>query len=573
MKHIRIIIIAVCLYHNIGISAQQVSPTVANQVAENFMNSLLNDISYIPPQIPSAGNNSQIYLDTTIAMGGSLQNPAMYLVLKNGNWVLVAGDNRVTPILAYSDYTNANNYSEDDIPPAAQELFDWYESQIMYVRDSTNNLNMDTTWNIYQSSTTGISPTVIVAPLLQRNGIEIRWDQSDNADRNSISSKSYNKFCPPSNSCENTLVGCVAVAMGQLMWYWKWPYAILTRDENNTPIIREYDWDMMPQALYNSTSLDSVDMVAHLLRDVGRHVDMDYGCAGSGASIDNIRPALTSTFNYDAIGPLSREPDAENDGWLRFLKRELNNECPVLYGGRNYLDEGHRFVIDGYESDNYFHVNIGWGMTYPGSGYYRLDHIIEGCGSSDLYVYEQTAFSAQPVGLECTPTTYTTNTTWPSNFIVQHRGAVIIENRIVNSSQKGVIFSGDYIRLGDGVHLQSGSNVHLVVKDLPCAELNSPTPNNAPVRRYGSIPSTNNSDQEAIDLACRIFISHNTIEHTIKINSLEDVLSVNIYSISGQLVQTCSRPNMDISFLSSGVYIVTAQTSTGEKVQEKIAVY
>jgi len=576
MKFIHFVIIIIgFLFYCINLSAQQVSPSIAEQVAENFMSSLMNDVSYIQSRNPSTITNNQPYLDTTIVIRRRDQQlPIMYLVFKNGIWVLVAADNRITPILAYSDYMHGVNYSEDSIPPAAHDLLDWYEKQITYVQDSANYLSADTTWNKYMLAPIASSQSVVVEALLQRDGMWIHWQQQGNAERYLLPTESncYNKFCPAGDTCAHSIVGCVAVAMGQLMWYWMWPHAILT-EANNTTFIREYDWNMMPPMLFNSTPLHCVDMVAHLLHDAGESVNMLYGCGESLASSSEVPSALQDVFGYaaDNLRPRNLYIAAT---WLSLLKNELNNGRPIYYSGRTpNTTAGHAFVIDGYDSSNHFHMNFGFHPATFANGYFLLDSIAPSSSNQFEYTFNQTAvLGIQPNYPDCSPMSISSPLTWStSKFIVQNGGGITIENRIVVSNQKGVIYSGDYIRLTNGVHIQSGANVHLAIKDMKCGT-NNPAPNNLPSRNLNTNPSDNSSSPKKVTSEL-LQIVYNPTNKMIRILNGEEISAINVYSISGQLVQTCSRPNMDISFLSSGVYIVTAQTSTGEKVQEKIAVY
>ena len=64
--------------------------------------------------------------------------------------------------------------------------------------------------------------------------------------------------------------------------------------------------------------------------------------------------------------------------WIAMLKGELDAKRPIMYAGTGYEDPndeetayGHSFVCDGYDSDNLFHFNFGWGNWCD--GYYDID--------------------------------------------------------------------------------------------------------------------------------------------------------------------------------------------------------
>ncbi len=73
-------------------------------------------------------------------------------------------------------------------------------------------------------------------------------------------------------------------------------------------------------------------------------------------------------------------PDAELEWrlahlsqWKNMLKENLYYAMPIIYAGNK-----HAWVIDGYDEDDNFHCNWGWGSVYPtgiqgwGNGFYSL---------------------------------------------------------------------------------------------------------------------------------------------------------------------------------------------------------
>jgi hypothetical protein len=58
-----------------------------------------------------------------------------------------------------------------------------------------------------------------------------------------------------------------------------------------------------------------------------------------------------------------------NTEWADMIKTELNAARPVLYSGSSY-STSHLFVCDGYDNNNLFHINWGWGGS--SNGYFEL---------------------------------------------------------------------------------------------------------------------------------------------------------------------------------------------------------
>ena len=58
--------------------------------------------------------------------------------------------------------------------------------------------------------------------------------------------------------------------------------------------------------------------------------------------------------------------------WINLMKDELNNSRPIQYAGYGG-GGGHTWVCDGYDSNDFFHMNWGWGGAYD--GYFSLNSL------------------------------------------------------------------------------------------------------------------------------------------------------------------------------------------------------
>ena len=179
----------------------------------------------------------------------------------------------------------------------------------------------------------------------------------------------YNDFCPDLG-CSNTpngkaFVGCVATAGAQLMRYWNWP-----PHGSGSPYNDPYDWSNMPDSINASASRIQYDAVAELCSEVGKAVDMDYGCNGSSAYIycwwagcESLEKAFHERFRYqDIIDKKDRNYDSSSE-WFNRIKGEINRNRPVIYG-----ITGHALVADGWQivgNIKQYHLNLGWGGGKP----------------------------------------------------------------------------------------------------------------------------------------------------------------------------------------------------------------
>lgn len=305
----------------------------------------------------------------------------MYVIsMPDNGWVLVSGDERAKPILAFSK--NGEFSDEKDMPPAMLDLLQTYADEIIFIQDSCPEAIIHPDWQsinqgnysklLNSSDNDNGKGSDVYTPgtgLLNRpNRGEVRWNQNNNNEGGCTNV--YNKFCPDwySPSCGLTYVGCVAVAIAQIMWYWQWPHTgyipvSIDKEGNigNLLELRFYNWDLMPNTLASTTPLEQVDMVAGFLRDCGYAVKMKYGANGSGAKTKNAKKALEETFTYKSIDHKSK---FWTRNWETKLRDEINAGRPVYYDGSG--SGGHAFVVDGYDEEfpDKFHINWGWGGNH-----------------------------------------------------------------------------------------------------------------------------------------------------------------------------------------------------------------
>lgn len=199
---------------------------------------------------------------------------------------------------------------------------------------------------------------VVVEPLLGN----IMWDQGF----------PFDQLCP-----SGTPVGCVATAMAQVMYYWRWPeqgmgqhtykYGGITHTVDFSAAT--YDWDLMYDRYDGSNSEAANDEVAKLSYHCGVSIDMQYGAGGSGAWTEYLSHALTNYFSYNPNCGIAYRTDMSYTDWTAALNRELLEGRPIIFAGTS--DQGgHAFVIDGINAEGLYHVNWGWGGYY--NGYYDI---------------------------------------------------------------------------------------------------------------------------------------------------------------------------------------------------------
>lgn len=260
---------------------------------------------------------------------------------EDGGTVFVADDDAIGYTVL--GYTDGGSFNPDSIPVGLQ---DWLD-QIGVLMDAVHEGKINQRHKLQTRA-----GTVQVEPL-----IKTTWNQT----------APYNNLTPTING-QHCLTGCVATAIAQVLKYWRWPeysqgnggyYLNSDFDKEYTVAIgTEFDWDnMLNTYSEGSYTQQQGQAVAELMRDCGYAVYMNYGLNESGAWADPEK--LSTVFDYQCVAELMHD-DFTEDAWLSLIRKDLTEGRPILYSGQGSA-EGHEYVIDGYRSDNYLHVNWGWG--------------------------------------------------------------------------------------------------------------------------------------------------------------------------------------------------------------------
>ena len=111
------------------------------------------------------------------------------------------------------------------------------------------------------------------------------------------------------------------------------------------------------------------DAVALLMKDCGVSLNMNYGPV-SGASIYSYYPAFKNYFRYSSR--TVNRSGCETAEFTKIITDELQEGRPIIYCGTGE-DGGHAFVVDGYDTNYFLHVNWGWGGY--SDGYFDMNYM------------------------------------------------------------------------------------------------------------------------------------------------------------------------------------------------------
>lgn len=344
-------------------------------------------------------------------------NQAYYYVVgkeKHPGFILVGCDDILPEILGYSD---TGNFNPSSISPAMKAMLENWDNQIEFLLAHPDAAISKTA-----------TPVAPVEPLLG----DIAWDQTAPYNAKCPTVKLYDEWGDPAGTGA-AATGCVATAVGQIMYYHKWPptgkgsISYTSAGEDDTMDINvtfegtAYGWDKMLPKLDKTSAAEAVDAVSTLLYHVGAGLESIYGAA-TGALDISVAPALTNYFDYDkGIRYLARDWVPGNE-WDKIIREELNARRPIAYGGVTRRQEGHFFVVDGVNADGYYHINWGWsGME---NGYYLLS-LLEpgqqgtgGADSGEAFHYSQNMIVGiqPPVASGSSPLQY--------NYVCEKLGAI-----------------------------------------------------------------------------------------------------------------------------------------------------
>ncbi len=293
--------------------------------------------------------------------------PAFYVfAMQPKGFVIVSADDRAMPILGYS----TEGAFSDELPEGLESFFRNYRAGFSQMMEADEPRTEEAARDWDCLAATGMvnnSKITREVPYL----LTCIWNQSS----------LYNDMCPVDSLGPNNHVyaGCVATAMAQIMYFWKWPqvgsemhtyelweYGSISANFGGT----HYRFDLMPDFLDWTSTPEEIHAVAQLQFHAGVSVDMGYSPGGSGAFSQSVSDALERYFRYDGgMMHIEYKDWYMNAEWDNMLRENLDMGMPLYYSASG-PDGGHAFVCDGYDDSNMFHFNWGWqGLD---NGYYAI---------------------------------------------------------------------------------------------------------------------------------------------------------------------------------------------------------
>lgn len=376
-----------------------VSKQSAQKIAEAFMNRNAASGTNRAKGRGAADQESKHAASESMDINGSLY---LFNASDGNGFVIVSGDDRTAPVLGYSD---TGRIDFDNMPQNMRSWLQHYVEQIEYVQNNTLSTTSGTIENVG-------------TPIPQQ--LDCKWDQdAPYFDKCPISTSYYDDAC--TNQCvlydkekgkpvanpDRSLTGCAATAMAQVLYAWKGEGMAATAAEipgqpsaihkiyssyaetyvyskfsyDAIPAGTPIDWDnILPEySMYDASLTYHVlegptakqkEAVATLMHICGAALDMKYNFEGSSASLEAGINAAAKYLGFPNASACYQKCYKYNE-WLKLLYDELSVARAVYFTGVKENGSGHAFVIDGYDSEDFFHIN--WGWSEMSNGYYRIN--------------------------------------------------------------------------------------------------------------------------------------------------------------------------------------------------------
>jgi hypothetical protein len=238
----------------------------------------------------------------------------------------------------------------------------------------------ETEWNRLLSDSSSLQPTTHYQQWppegysSTEGWIETQWHQD----------APYNDLCPIDlESNTRGVAGCPAVAMGQILSYHQTINGVSFNDTDDythnygqrfriDDDYQEYGFPSFPE-LNNyletiQTHFDQNEPLtdkdkAALIFACGTAATQVYSPQGSGTFGVSQAYEAYQKFNCEQIDLLTSEDENLYDQIIQNIKIGLPVHLAIVNEAWN---AGHNLIIDGYNTDDYYHLNFGWGGPYDG---------------------------------------------------------------------------------------------------------------------------------------------------------------------------------------------------------------
>lgn len=557
---------------------------------------------------------------------------------EKGGYVLVSGSYKADPILAYSESDKFLPKDSIDSEGVLEFLGDCKKIILGIEKSSDETRSVSDSeserkWKEWFSEREKIYAMAEEDEILEvkdllydsLRGGSVKWNQygcegeEETYDwktqtwiSNNTNNIAYNVKMPPVEDCmEHGYAGCVPVAIGQVMWKWKWPQSVSythIEKEGDKKIDKkytsEYTWDSMPARLSVSSSIRNMNEISTLLRDCGYMLNANYYCGGTSAYTSYVCDKMikNNLIDYNCYGTIYTDSctnrswnDIKNtysiSDWTKLIVTELIAGRPVIVSAYYWVSEkrydGHGFVVSGFQKNvdgYYFYINYGWSGHYD--SYYNMDFTATPKSKGERYAFtndKEAVIGISPkkgnekgehnIVAECHTSTISEDGIGKLSFYVKNANSYVVKikykrEQIITLIQQTIGNDVSYIRnvsyidslikrsagniFKDGhVELWYGENINLQNK---CKSLNGDT---ISVPTEYEVTFINNYGQ--VETYNGIFVKPDSIITANEDNSIDGVISIYPNPTTGIFNVDSYRDNIEY---------ISVSNITGMKIKE-----
>ena len=272
-------------------------------------------------------------------------------------FVIVAGDDLSTPVLAYS---TTGTFNMTTAPEPIKDMLKGYQDQMEWMRNHPQKL---------QGSTPSLrmNPEGVYPLFMNEYGEEVHWHQFE----------PYNQYCPNTPQ-GRSYAGCAPIAFAQIMKGLQHPYRgageitysyLLNGQEMTvTSNLANHTYKYRNMKNGYSAYTSGWQDVAQLVFDAGAGFHTRFSASSSDASYKDIVKGMIAYFDYNPNVQFLLRQNYADQTWREMIYTELDEGRPVYYFGyRTVLNDGtqnahvgHAFVVDGYDSEGKVHILFGF---------------------------------------------------------------------------------------------------------------------------------------------------------------------------------------------------------------------
>lgn len=295
--------------------------------------------------------------------------PAFYIFNnETGGFVIVSGDDRAEEILGFSD---SGQFDTNNIPDGLADLLKEYEQQINHVSTQSQS----------RALKRASSQWAEIAPMVRTH-----WNQYE----------PFNTLCPiDPDDGERCITGCVATAVAQLLYYHIWPeigYSSSSYSWRGQTLTTDFtqahfEYDKMKLKYNDDTDEDNAVATLMYYCAMAAHADFTSSSTEGWVSTGDFR----RLFGYKEAKWLDLSSTTLNN-FESIIYNELQQKRPVLFSSNDPDSDGHLMIIDGYQRDGFFHINLGWGGSCD--GYYKLTAV--DTGESNFRADQNIIYNLEP---------------------------------------------------------------------------------------------------------------------------------------------------------------------------------